>query len=204
MPLPPALLLDADMVLLDYLEHFSRYLREQHALHPAVPCSEEGNYAMTTMYPQLGQSGLIAYIQEMARDRRYYASVPFLPGVKRGLAELSRQLPGVPFICVTACGEEAITRVMRLENLAPLALDDVITLPLHASKKDVLETFEPGCWFVDDMPHHVADAEELGHYGILFHQPYNTTVPVRRRAREWEDVTAMICGAIPPPALTCL
>lgn len=196
---PPAIILDADMVLVDYIGQLVRYMAERHGVQPAMPYEQEDDYNLTGMYPALA-GGLRPYILGLARDPDYYASIPFLPGAERALADIRAALPGVPLVCVTSGGSDPVTRELRLANLAPLGLDEVVTLPLGAAKADVLAGFAPGCWFVDDMPRHVAEAEAAGHRGILFHHRYNAGAPAMHRADGWPAVVETVLAPLPARA----
>jgi hypothetical protein len=203
---PPAILLDADLVLLNYVAQLTRFMAERHGLASAVPWEAECFYDMPTMYQRLPRP-IRTYFEEMAHDPDYYASIPFMDGAIEGVQRLRRSFPDVPVICITSGGDSVPTRAMRLENLAPLCLDAVVTLPLYSAKAAAFSTYRSGCWVVDDLPAHVLSAEEVGHHGVLFSHAYNRTAQGLRRASTWQELAAIIeAGPSPIPEgtpLTC-
>ena len=189
---PPAIILDADLVLLDYMAQFERYMSERHGIGPSVPWSEETSYgSLSMMYPSLPRPAS-AYFAEMSVEPGYFGCIPFIEGAEKGVADLRRLHPDSPLVCVTAAGTHPSTLAMRSKNLEPFGFEHLIVLPLGAAKADVFASYAPGCWVVDDVPAHVASAEAAGHVGILFSQPTNRHVDHPMRAADWSDVVSIL------------
>jgi hypothetical protein len=186
--------LDADMVLLDLVDGFVRWMLETRDIAPACPFEMETLWNMPTMYPGVDvTSHLASFIGTPDR----FARLRFLPGAVEGVVSLRRLLPSFRLICVTSCGDHGAVRQARLDNLAPLCLDEVVTLPFQGCKASTFADLPGGSWVVDDAAHNVEAAAAAGHRAVLFEHGYNRSYPWRDRVSSWPGLVDLVAASVP-------
>lgn len=200
MTIPPALIFDADMVVLDWVAGFVPYMKDRHGILPSAPSHLIQCYGLTEHYPDLTAAEIKSYIAKFSEDGEHFSRIPMYTHVEGVLGELRTHFPDTPFVCVTACGSNPRTRSFRVENLETLKFDAIHTIDLGASKADILNAFKPGCWFVDDHVAHVRDGIAAGHNSVLMHQPYNADENVPYRAMDWHHLFEILTQP-PSPSL---
>lgn len=193
----PAIILDVDSVLLEYLATFADWMERRGA--PAkVSHRAETDWSLCNMFPDLGPDRIFAEIRALA-EHPMYGEMGFVEGAVEAVEALRAAHPGTPVVAVTAAGAHPETAVMRRRNLASLPLDEILVLPVGASKAQAFTRFPRGSVVVDDLARHVAEAEAAGHHGVLFTQPYNRHEPARIRVCGWADARRTVSELIAEP-----
>jgi len=176
--------LDVDDVLLDYFEGFLPFMASRGHRVGCKP-NEVFDPLMSDALPDLTHEERVAGIKEFSRSPEF-AYMPPAPGASEVLTWLRDSYPGIKIIAITACGIEPDTRNRRIDNVTRyFNVDDLITLPLGASKVDEMRKLPKGSVFVDDMFHHVKSAEECGLSPILFRRSHNSKFDYHRVANDW-------------------
>lgn len=179
----PYIGLDVDDVLLDYFEGFLPYMASRG--HRVERPDQVFDPKLSDALPDLSRDECVAGIKEFAKSPEF-AHVPPAEGACEVLKWLRETYPGIKIIAITACGIEPETRRMRTENVERyFEIDDLISLPLGASKLNELRKLPNGSVFVDDMYHHVKSAEESGLCPILFRRGHNLKFDYVRVANDW-------------------
>lgn len=186
----PAIILDVDGVVLQWLPTFAGWMAER-GFPPRIAHDLETDFRMSTMFPDAGMPRMLAEIALMSLDPRY-GRMPFYPGVEATVSALRDAHPEAAIVAVTAAGERPETVAMRRANLSALALDDVRVLPLGARKIDEFRRFPKGSIVLEDVGKHVAEAEEAGHVGVLIHRTYNGRENVAVRVQGWDDFRRLV------------
>lgn len=193
----PAIILDVDSVLLEYLATFARWMKGR-GVEAAISHRAETDWSLCNMFPGLAPERIYAEIAALA-EHPMYGEMAYLDGAAEAVGALRAAHPATAIVAVTAAGRHPETAVMRRRNLAALALDDVMVLPVGASKAKAFAGFPRGSVVVDDLAKHVAEAEAAGHHGVLFTQPYNRHEPARIRVCGWEDARRTVSELIAGP-----
>jgi hypothetical protein len=109
--------------------------------------------------------------------------------------------PSLRVVAITACGAGDMTRARRIDNLERhFRIDEIVTLPLGASKVDEFRKLPKGAIFVDDMIKHVKAADECGLSPILFRRGHNSQHTFDRVADDWWRCRDLISGLIAAPS----
>jgi hypothetical protein len=173
--------LDADMVLLDLVGGFGRWLSEAHGIFPACPFEMETLWNMPTMYPGMDVTG---YLSSFISAPDWFSRMPLMSGSRQGVSELRRLLP------------DHRMRRARIHNLLEFQLDEVITLPFQGCKAAVFGEIPEGAWVVDDAPHNVEAALHAGHRAVLFEHGYNRSFPWPERVSSWPDLVDLVAASV--------
>ncbi|RCK07808.1 hypothetical protein TH5_01835 [Thalassospira xianhensis MCCC 1A02616] len=198
--MPYKIVFDADMVLIDYMAQLVRYVEEVRGHRALMSYKFDPSYDLAYTFPSLKPAEMQEIIRELSVAEDYYSDIPLMKGAKDGIARIREELPDTPVVCVTSGGNHPLTREMRLKNLAPFELDEIITLPLNGSKvATLLELQEPGgqCILFDDSIGHVRAAAENGQVGVLYSQPYNTDEDVLHRVKDWNEIVQWCTTNLP-------
>jgi FMN phosphatase YigB (HAD superfamily) len=192
----PILVLDVDEVLLDYVFAFSRWAHSL-GIVPAVHPHEENDYTLCNLFPDRSSAEIRALIEAFSKHDDY-AYMPEIPGARSFVHRARNKYPDMRVVCVTACGDDPVTRHMRCANLVDFPVDGVVILPLGATKLEVygrLGADGSPLVVVDDRPKHVDEAISLGHRGFLFDRPTNRTVDHSARIHGYEALLARMGSA---------
>lgn len=79
------------------------------------------------------------------------------------------------FTVLTCCSDSESSIVLRKANLVNVfgdIFEDIICLPLHASKKDALESFSPGL-FIEDKFSYALQGADAGHKTYVLRYDHN-------------------------------
>jgi len=186
------LVLDVDGVILNWLGRFVEYMDVDHGLPPAHPPGELKDYSMQTLYPDLTSSEIFAHIVQMSRCEHHFSTIPFNNGVLEVIARMREVHPGLSISCVTSAGVgEEIAR-FRATNLAELAPDALVVLPLNADKSIALSRFPAGSLFVDDLVKNLEAADRAGLTPVLFATSYNEDAGWSGLCvRDWQELETL-------------
>jgi hypothetical protein len=162
------LISDVDGIALDWLQGFSKYMESigYKSLH-----DKPSFYSMEDIFPTLEKP--YKHIMDFQHSD-FYKDLTAYQDAKENYAKLHEL--GVKIVFLSSCGEtEHIknTRLAQLEREFSGKFDDIILLPLNASKLDTLSKFEKGNVFVDDLMAHSIDAAKIGHKSFLKNMSYN-------------------------------
>jgi Predicted sugar phosphatases of the HAD superfamily len=198
----PILALDVDGVVLDYLGGFVPWL-ESRGYTPTRRPHEVDAWDLSQLVG-CSREEMAGLIREFAVTESFGSLSP-IPGVVEAIASLRSDFQGLRIVCITSAGSSPITANLRRANLERLglAVDDVVVLPLQASKRLCLEALPPGSVFVDDLLDHVIEAELVGLSAILFRQPYNAMDSHRLVADGWTETASLIRGLLQAAVRPC-
>lgn len=190
------LALDVDDVLLDFFEGFLPFMASQGHRVQCAP-HEVRDFDMADALPDLSLEERLAAIPVFSESEAF-ENIPPAAGAVEVMAGLRAEHPDLKVIAITACGAGPQTRVRRIRNLERhFVLDDIVTLPLGASKEAELRKLPRGTVFVDDMIKHVNTAEACGLLPILFRRGHNSTISYHRVAEDWRacrDIMSELLG----------
>lgn len=182
----PVLAFDVDNVIFDFARTFAAWMEEEHGHAPTVDVSVHCRYDFSNVFPWLDDAERMAYVKAFLKHERFGEMIE-VEGVREGLACLRELEPERPHIAITSCGLAEDTHRRRLANLASFALDHIEILPLGHDKIEEYNRLPPGSIVLDDLPRHVAEAEQAGHVGVLFTRPWNRDHDVRHRVSGWPE-----------------
>lgn len=189
--------LDADGVLLNYLEGFIRFCRlSGYVVH--CEAHEVSDWSMKTAF---GHDKSDEWVRERIEEFSTsieFSKIPFLPGAVDAIHHLKSLRDDVDVVIVTSAGTSAETANLRRINLEAFPVDDIHVLPLGANKTEHLSKFPSGSLFVDDLYKHVQAAESVGVKGVLFRQPYNVADNHDPVIKCWNEGIAAISGLLIP------
>ncbi|SOC27018.1 hypothetical protein SAMN05428964_105252 [Thalassospira xiamenensis] len=198
--MPYKIVVDADMVLIDYMAQLVRYVEDVRGHRAMMSYKFDPSYDLTYTFPSLKPAEMQEIIRDLSVAEDYYIEIPLIDGAVDGVRHLREAFPDTSIVCVTSGGNHPLTREMRLKNLAPFELDEIITLPLNGSKVEtLLELQEPGgqCILFDDSIGHVQAAAENGQVGVLYTQPYNSDEDVLHRVDDWNSIVQWCAANLP-------
>ena len=161
------LLSDVDGVYADWLDGFINYCDDigHKALH-----NKPTDFGMTDIFPTLDKPW--EHIMDYQHTPHYekLKAYPEAQSIYNRLYDM-----GVEIIFISSCGttnEIINARTAMLEREANGKFSDIITLPLGASKTEVLKKF-PRAAFIDDQFKMALEGAECGHDSFLRNMPYN-------------------------------
>lgn len=185
--MPSTIVLDCDGVILDWRQGFYEWIKVwgYTAVFPPHPA----DYTMITACPDKTEEQIRL---DMARFNASedFARLSFCEGAEAGVNALRAAFPTSRIVVLTAVGQSDRTLALRRRNLAVLPIDEVICVPLGASKRRWLETFARPGLIVEDHPDHAAEAIELGFGAILVDRPWNRAFAHHEieRVASWNEV----------------
>jgi beta-phosphoglucomutase-like phosphatase (HAD superfamily) len=187
---PPALILDVDGVLIDWIGPFKRWMEHNKKLAPDWRARDD--YSLTTIYPQISREEANACVEEFHRSYEYRRLTP-LPWVEITLRHLREELPSLEIAVVSACGVEEKVVDSRRWQLRGLPINTLIPVEPHAHKGIAFSNYAPGSVVVEDHPGHLKAAAALDIRTIVFDQPWNRGVDYcDARISEWKGASAVI------------
>jgi hypothetical protein len=193
------LALDVDDVLLDFFGGFLPYMTSRGHRVGCAP-HEVMDFDMADALPDLAYDDRMSAIGDYNHSD-HFASMPPSAGAVEVMASLRLIYPHLRIVAITACGDSAITRSKRVENLnRHFVIDDLVTLPLGASKVQEFRKLPPGTIYVDDMIKHVKAADDCGMSPILFRRGHNSTQGYSRVADDWWHLRDLAAGLLGRPA----
>lgn len=197
-------ILDADGVLLDWMQAFELYMRQEHGVEPIVPHHMKSLYDLQEGYPSIPMKTLLGCVDAMSKLPQYFSGIPLFAGVIDGVARL-RAEQECEVHCVSLGGSAAICKELRSINLQALNLDSLIMLPHGSSKFETLTSFEEGSIFVDDLESNLLDAQRAGMVPVMMTRSYNENLAwdgLRASTmHEVADLAHEIRAKIQPPKL---
>lgn len=185
----PVIALDVDGVLLDYLGGFLPWLKD---LGYLVECSPE-EVPAPDLSDVIGTTNdeIIKLITNFSTTESFSNLRPY-PGAIETLSALKRDYSGIRIVAITSAGSSEQTARLRRKNLASFPLDDVTVLPLRSSKASHLSALPSPTLYIDDLPKHVMEANDCGHYGVLFRRSYNLDCDYHSAVSDWNEANALI------------
>lgn len=200
---PTHIILDADGVLLNYTEAFCGYMRHVHNIDQVRPTELQHNFDMTCLFPDCDD--VFSYVKKFALHPSFSEIEP-LDGAVEGIREIRTLAPDAKIHVVTSCGDDPLTRTMRLECLKRnFGIEgNVNTLGLSSKKFNTLSAFPRNSLFIDDKFQNIECGRRAGLDSIWF-KPSNGLIykdvhedHVREHPlRGWLNLTAVIldkCG----------
>ncbi len=186
----PAIALDVDQVLVEWLQPFISWMLGRGY---EIDCPAEEVPWATFHQHFIGQTleSVLECTQEF-NESPEFAHLPLIEGALEGVRAL-RWIAGNEFrlIAVSSAGRKPVTTELRCRNLEPFGLDHVHIVPLRESKAGVLVK-ENVKVLIDDTPRYVNEARDRGILGILFDQPHNRGREDVHRAFGWKHVPRMV------------
>lgn len=157
------IIFDVDGVILDYFKHFQSYMRLKKGIAPVMPYDRLPS-SFGDIYPAhlLKGQTIGEIVAEMALNERYFSTIPFVHGAISSISRLAEK--GHEIHLLTSCGNHELTIAARRKNLSSImpAISSFSTLPLGASKADILRSFPDGSLFFDDHVRNCREAQKLG------------------------------------------
>lgn len=189
------LALDADGVLLNYLNGFLNYCRKTGREiycedHEVDSWSMRRAFGISNNDPTHDEF-IMDRIREFSRSEDF-AHIPYITGAIDAVHYLKSLTDELSVIAITSAGTDEVTIRRRHENLRSFPFDAIHVLPLGSSKKEYLRDLPAGSVFVDDLYDHVLAAEEVGVQGVLFRQPYNLNVNATYVIENWQEGQLLI------------
>ncbi len=184
----PAIAIDVDEVLLQWLDCFCSWLIKQ-GYKNTMPIEEVINHNISASFVGMNPDIVFEQINKFHVSEDY-GKITRVPGASAGMAALRGAFAGSHrIIAVTLTGEDTETIRMRRRNIEPFGFDEIFTLPLRVSKREILLR-ENVRLLVDDTPRNICEAREADIPAILF-DPKNRHIEDPCRAERWQEVVEM-------------
>jgi phosphoglycolate phosphatase-like HAD superfamily hydrolase len=163
-------LLDVDGVLLDYSEALHRFWAA-HCPHIGQPDHlDEHVFELTGRY-KISREEANQLLWDF-HHHAMFADMNPLPGAQKAVAKLAEFHP---LVCITACGSDPDTQLMRRENLLKVfgdVFDNVYCTDTFAEKSQYLNQYDTGYWVEDHIKNALLGLD-AGHTCFLIDAPYN-------------------------------
>lgn len=199
------IILDADGVLLNYVDAFLAWSRKQGYCPIASGEEDIVDYNLSRVFPGVEKQEFLKLMGDFSLSSDFAEIAPY-PGAVREIEKLRDAHPNRPCVCVTSAGSGPAVAAARRANLRCFPLDEVIVSPLGASKTDTFASIGLGGVVLDDLPQHVTDAVATGHHGILLTRPWNRREElasghrVESLAEACKHIEKLFCANAPSPA----
>lgn len=188
---------DVDETLLQWLPAFKKYM-ENNYNYNKLKINEINDWSLTD-WLNCSDETLFEYINDFNVSEGFGNLTPLKYSIN-ALTELKKL--GYYIVALSSCNNinhPDISDQLRKHNLLNIfgykIFNDIITLPLRTSKKEILCKYNP-CFFIDDNYNYCLEALECNHKSLCLIQPYNKQFMGKNDniiwAKDWVQIKEII------------